>query len=155
MKSTGELAAAMYQKALRQTKAKSPNLEKICEILSEAKRLGSGEASYALATWYLQGNYFAKNLKKGTKLLILAARDGVPEACFDLAVSYEKGIVVEKNIAKAHELYLEAALSGDADARYSMYRLYWHGIGVKRNRKIAELWFPRKKGEKAGVKFKN
>jgi TPR repeat protein len=129
-----------YLKALSFAKEKSPDLERVSELLFKAKEQGSGEAAYALATWYLQGNYFKKNLKKGTQLLKLAAKAGVPLACFDLGVSFETGIVVSKNNEKAFHLYMEAALRGDGTARKEVARCLWHGIGTPKNRVLAHLW---------------
>lgn len=135
-----DIAKTRYEKALRLARSKSQNLEKISKLLAESAELGSGEAAYALATWYLHGNYFKTNLQKGTRLLRSAAKSGVPLACFDLAVSYEKGIILDQNFEKAFQLYMEASLRGDIAARKEVARCLWHGIGTPKNRTLANLW---------------
>lgn len=136
-------ANLLYKSALVLARRKEPNNVEIVRLLTSAHSLGSGDATYALATWYLHGTHYAKNAKKGTVLLKKAARMCIASACFDLAVSYEKGIVVEKNKERAFALYLEAALRGDGDAKKQVARCFWHGVGVTKNRIVADLWAER------------
>jgi uncharacterized protein len=133
-------AARLYRKALRLAKMQSPDFPKIANMLRDAGKLGSGEATYALATWYLHGEYFDKDLKKGTRLLRVSAKQKVPAACYDLAVSYEMGIVVKKDPERAFQLYMEAAMRGDNASNREVARCLWHGIGTSKNRVLADLW---------------
>lgn len=133
-------ASKIYLAALKQAQSGKVANDVIARKLVEAHRLGSADASNALALWHLQGTHFKKDVRKAVPFLRRAAKAGIAEACFNLALCYERGEGVEKDVEVAFNLYLEAALRGDLDAQEQVYRCYWWGIGVKRNRRIADLW---------------
>ncbi len=133
-------AATQYRKALRIARQEGAKYEKVFELLEQSMKMGSADATYAVATWYLHGTHVAPDIVKGTNLLKRAVRMGNSSACFDLASSFERGLGVTKDTAKAFDLYLEAALRGDQSAYREVARCYWHGIGTRRNRIIADLW---------------
>lgn len=133
-------AKRIYRSALSKTKQEGFDTAEVARLLAQAAKLGSEDATYALATWYLHGKHFHADLDKGTRLLTKAARLGSAPACYDLAVSFEKGLGVAQDHEMAFQLYLEAALRGDTEAKKQVVRCIWHGIGTRKNRKLAEVW---------------
>lgn len=138
-----------YTKALKLAQSKQYDANKVIRLLNEAIDEGSGEAMYALATWYLFGKHVDKDLAKGNQLLSEAVEKCIPEACFYLAISYERGWGVEKNLYQAFFLYVKGALYGEAECFEEVGRCYYFGIGVRQDRKLAEIWY--EKGERLGV----
>jgi uncharacterized protein len=147
-------APRLLSKAVKLAKSKSPNNQVVFELLQQASKAGSGEATYAIGTWYLHGKYVDTNLKKAIVFLRRASRAGFPAACFDLALCYEQGVAVEKDLSKAFELYMEAALRGDVDGYSALYRCYWHGVGTTRNRVLANLWEDKRESLVKDIKLK-
>lgn len=142
MKNNSNLATAkkLYLSALRDARKKSFNKKITAGKLLEASRLGSNEATYALASWYLHGTHFDQNIPKGIRLLKAASRVGNASACFDLAYSFEVGVGVTKNLERAFQLYMEASMRGDKESTRHVARCLWHGIGTLKNRALADLW---------------
>ena len=133
----------LYDTALKEMSKQSPNKKKVVELLNKSIDSGNPKAAYALATWYLHGEYVEKDLSKGIMLLKRASDKNVPEACYDLAICYEKPEGVTENLEKAFELYLRAALHGDKQSFYEVGRCYYHGIGVVKDEEIADIWLER------------
>ena len=73
----------LYYKALHLAKQDDCNYHDVLHLLNESIRLGNKKASYALATWYLNGFHVRKNYKKGFSLLQNAIQGG-PENNFTL-----------------------------------------------------------------------
>jgi TPR repeat protein len=136
-------ATTLYEAALSKASKPNADLASVAEILTKAMNLGSVEATYALATWYLFGKHFRKSYVKGCVLLRKAASAGSRDAMFDLAVSYEGGLGVQKSEKKAYEYFLGAALRGDGKAIFNVGRCTYYGIGVPRDRRVARLWLDR------------
>ena len=141
--------ADLYDKALSEMSKKNPNKEKVFKWLTQSMEGGNAEASYALATWYLHGEYVEKDISKATILLKRAVDKNIPNACYDLAISYEKSCGVSKDLKKAFELYVRAALYGDSQSFYEVGRCYYHGIGVEKNESLADIWL--EKAENLGI----
>jgi uncharacterized protein len=133
----------LYKRALEL--AQQPQVDPILTLaaLKEAAAAGSGNAIYALATWYLFGKNVDVDLLRAVRLLKQAVKAKIPKAYFDLAVCYEKGAGTKKNDQKAIEHYINAALTGDAQAIHAVGRCYWHGIGRDRDRRVAKIWLDR------------
>lgn len=141
-----------YKKALKIAQQEKYNQKQVYDLLLEAISENSGDAMYALATWYLFGEYVVKNYKTGNQLLERATQLHIPQACFDLAISYEKGIGIEKNFAKAFSLYVKGALYGDNGSFEDVGRCYNYGIGVQENKDLAQIWY--EKAESLGVELR-
>jgi uncharacterized protein len=142
------LAKKLYSSALRAAKKKSFDKKKTSTKLLVASKLGSAEATYALASWYLNGTHFDQNIPKGIRLLKAARKAGVASACFDLAYSFEVGAGVTKNLEQAFQLYMEASMRGDEESTRHVARCLWHGIGTMKNRALADLWGQKIKKER-------
>lgn len=137
-------ANELVEKARNLALQESPDYEKAYNLLLEAHNIGSAEATYAIATWYLHGgNYLDKDYTKGTQYLKKAAEKYWPAALYDLAISYERGLYVKKNRTKAFHLYLQAAIREDAGAISEVARCYYYGIGTRKNRVLANIWYDR------------
>jgi TPR repeat protein len=160
MKNIGKLSLAsnaraakkLYQEALREMTTGSRDVAKARHSLQEASRLGSDDASYALATWYLFAVGVKRDYRKAVALLRRAAKGRVASAHFDLAVCYERGHGVRRNLRKAFDSYCIAAELGDHAALYEVGRCYFWGIGTKRNRSIGRALtsFESERKEKVG-----
>jgi TPR repeat protein len=131
----------LYDLAIRESKKKNRDDEKIFGILNESLEEGDARAAYSLGTWYLQGKFVKKNLRTAIQLIKIAAKAKVSDALFDLAVCYEQGIGVKKNEKLAIENYLQAAFYGDAQAHHEVGLCYLYGVGVEKDKRIAEIWF--------------
>ena len=140
-----------YEKALRLAKKKNPDNKRVFDLLNKAIKEDCGEASYALATWYLFGEYVEKDLSKAVMLLQKAAKHNIANACFDLALSYETGQGIDQDFTKAFQFYLRGALYGDCDCFAQVGRCYQQGIGIHKSHSIAEIWF--EKAEFLGVEL--
>jgi len=119
--------------------ADSESLDRALALLREAAKKGSGEADYAIGTWYGFGKHLPQSDEKAVRRFKRAARKKHGPAMFNLAFSYETGRGVPKDLARAFGLYVQAAQEGDLEAADSVYRCLYHGIGVARNRPLAEL----------------
>jgi hypothetical protein len=113
------------------------NTDRLASLLLKSHKEGDGRATYALATWYIHGEFFDVNAKKAFRLLREASKKGIRDAIFDLAHAYEIGFGVAKSESKAFGLYLEAARKGDTDAVEEVVRCIFYGIGVSKNRSLA------------------
>ena len=88
----------LVQQARELTIQKNPDFEKAYALLLQAYEAGSAEATYAIATWYLHGQYLKTDFRIGTKYLKKAANQNWPDALYDLAISYEGGLHVKKRV---------------------------------------------------------
>ena len=133
---------AEYDRALKLTQKKIPDLAGAHILLEQAYRNGDARAAYALGTWALHGAepYVKRNLKHAVRLLKEAASAGVREARYDLAVCYQRGEGVAKNESRAFELYLSAALQGDVDSIVEVARCFKYGYGVERNNRAFKVF---------------
>ncbi|WP_439568603.1 tetratricopeptide repeat protein [Sphingopyxis sp.] len=135
-----------YAKALDICRREKPDFLQAHDLLVEAKKMGDLRATYALATWYLNGNDFIeRDEKKGVSLLKSLETSNIPEALFDLAVSYDYGKFVRKNQKKAFSLYMRAALLGDTASCDQLSQYYSEGKIVPYDMKLAEAWKLRSK----------
>lgn len=139
-----------YKIALQEISKKNPDTNKAFSELTKAMESGDGEATYALATWYLHGAYVDKDLPRAIMLLNNAANKNVPSACFDLAIAYETSDGVPEDLEKAFKLYVKAALYGDEQSFHEVGRCYFHGIGTDEDKKLADIWL--EKAESVGIK---
>lgn len=136
----------LYYKALHLAKQENYDYHDVFRLLNESIRLGNKKASYALATWYLNGFHVKKNYKKGFSLLQYAVQGGTEnnftlykEALSDIAVCYELGNGVQKDKQKAYYYYLLAALNGDEQAKQELSRCLYYGIGIQKDVKLSSL----------------
>lgn len=117
------------------------DLKAVERLLREADSEGDSRATFALASWYLNGTpHTRKNLKLGTSLLMKAARLENPEALLNLGWAYETGTGVKPNLQQAFRLYLQSALSDNAEAMYQVSRMFAHGLGTERDLKLARMF---------------
>lgn len=136
----------LYYKALHLAEEEDYNYQDVLHLLNESIRLGNKKASYALATWYLNGFNVRKDYKKGFSLLQNAIQGGrennfilYKNALLDIAVCYELGNGVQKDKQKAYYYYLLAALNGDEQAKQELSRCLYHGIGIKKDEDLSLL----------------
>ena len=116
-------------------------LDRALALLRQAARNGSGEADYAIGTWYAFGKGLPRNDEKAVRHFKRAARKKYSPALFNLGVAYETGRGgVRKDPTHAFKLYVQAARQGDFEAANSVYRCLYHGIGVARSKLAAELF---------------
>lgn len=137
-------AEVLYSKALRLAhSAGSP--ERVLHLLNGALEAGSGDAAYALATWYLHGKppLVSRNLRKALALFRVAAKAGVASALYELAVCYQQGEGVKRDAGRAFQYYLQAALKGDADAVVEVARCFKYGYGIERNSAASRVFLKR------------
>jgi hypothetical protein len=135
----------LYQSALDEMKKEHPNKKFVFSLLNKAHESGDIRATYAIATWYLFGEYVKKDIKKAIPLLRKSADSDNPEAIYDLAICYEEGNGVKKDLNKAFELYLKSALLNDSNSINEVGRCYYYGIGISRDLRLAQIWFERAK----------
>ena len=107
-------AKRLYNQALKEALKKTPNLPKVMQLLNNSIELGSCEASYALATWYLHGHNVKKNYKRAVLLLNKAIEGNILDALFDLAICYEKGTGVKQNKKKKDWQFFKHCQSYDS-----------------------------------------
>lgn len=136
----------LYYKALRLAEQEDYDYHDVLHLLNESIRLGNKKASYALATWYLNGIHVRKNYKKGFSLLQKAIQGGTEnnftlykDALSDIAVCYELGNGVQKDKQKAYYYYFLAALNGDLQAKQELSRCLYYGIGIKKDVELSSL----------------
>lgn len=135
---------AEYNKATKEAQKDKADLVAVLALLERAIELGSHDAQYALATWYLFGKGVKRDYTKAVKLLRKCA-NSVANASYDLAVCYEKGKGVEQDKATAFQYYMQSALLGDNQAYFEVGRCFFYGIGVKKNRSLGGLWIEKAK----------
>lgn len=136
----------LYYKALHLAEQEDYDYHEVLRLLNEAVRLGNKKASYALATWYLNGFHVRKNYRKGFSLLQVAVQGGAEknftlykDALSDIAVCYELGNGVQKDEQKAYYYYVLAALSGDDQAKQELSRCLYFGIGITKDVELSYL----------------
>lgn len=136
----------LYYKALHIAEQESYDYNEVLQLLNESIQYGNKKASYALASWYLNGFHIRKNYKKAFSLLKNAVEGGdengftlYKDALFDIAVCYELGNGVDKDPHKAFHYYLLAAFSGDAQALKEISRCVYYGIGVSRDKVLSSV----------------
>jgi TPR repeat protein len=142
-------AEKLYTLALEEMKGVNPNIKNVLNNLNQAYNLGSMDACYALATWFLHGTHVKKDMKKAISLLKISAAKKHSDALYDLAVCYEEGKGIEKDERKAFLSYLEAALYGDDQSNYEVGRCYYYGVGIIEDKQIAGVWLD--KAESLGI----
>lgn len=135
-----------YYKALRLASQDSYSSKNVIQLLEMSILQGNRKASYALASWYLNGFNVRKNYKKAFNLLQKAVQGGpekgfdmYKDALLDVAVCYELGNGTDKDPQKAFYYYLLAAKNGDLQALKELSRCFFYGIGVAKDRKISSL----------------
>ena len=135
-------AKALLERAgrLALKSADSESLDKAVVLLREAAGKGSGEAEYALGTWYGFGKHLPQNDAKAIRHFKRAARKKYGPAMFNLAFSYETGRGLPKDLTRAFSFYVQAAREGDAEAADSVCRCLYYGIGIARSKPLAELF---------------
>lgn len=136
----------LYYKALHLAEQEAYDYHDVLRILNESIELGNKKASYALATWYLNGFHVRKNYKKGFSLLQISVQGGqendfisYKDALTDIAVCYELGNGVQKDKRKAYYYYFLAALNGDMQAKQELSRCLYYGIGVTKDVELSSL----------------
>ncbi len=139
-----------YTVALEMMNAENPDKELVFYLLTDAHESRDPQATYALSTWYLHGEYVDKDMAKAIALLSAAADQNVPSALYDLAVCYENGEGVESDSRESFQLYLKAALRGDEQSVYEVGRCYYYGFGIAEDRVLADIWLDR--AEELGIK---
>lgn len=97
-------------------------LDQAMENYLHAIALGSGDAMYALAVLYLNGQYGEDNEASGVPLLEQASAIGHDDATVYLAHLHYAGEVVDKDLNTARRLYARAAADGNPYARKSYAR---------------------------------
>lgn len=134
-------AKALLERAgrLALKSADGAGLDKAVALLREAARKGSGEADYALGTWYGFGKHLPQNDKQAIRHFKRAARKKYGPAMFNLAFSYETGRGLPKDLTRAFSFYVQAAREGDAEAADSVCRCLYNGIGIAGNKPLAKL----------------
>jgi TPR repeat protein len=134
-----------YEIALSEMYTKSPDIPHVLKLLREASSEGSRDASYALASWYLNGKapWIEKDPRKAIPLLEDAAKANNPDAAYDLAWCLETGEGIARDVRRAFELYLTAALWGHEQAVYETSRCFFYGIGAACDKDVARIWMDR------------
>ena len=113
---------------------------RVVKLLTQAVKLGSVEAEYALGDLYTRGVYIKKDEPKGAKYWMKASRHGHKTASYNLGVTFEVGVGVPVDKERAFRYHMLASMQGDDSAPFEIYRMLYHGIGVTRDRELAEAW---------------
>lgn len=136
----------LYYKALHLAEQEDYDYHEVLHLLNESIKSGNKKASYALATWYLNGFHIRKNYKKAFQLLQIAVEGGAEDgfilykdALTDIAVCYELGNGVKKDKHKAYYYYFLAALNGDIQAKQELSRCLYYGIGITKDEELSSL----------------
>ena len=136
----------LYYKALHLAEQDFYDYREVLQLLNESILLGNKKASYALASWYLNGFHVRKNYKRAFSLLKIAVEGGsengftlYKDALSDIAVCYELGNGVEKDLHKAFHYYLLSAFSGDTQALKEISRCLYYGIGVSKDEELSSI----------------
>lgn len=91
------------------------DMKKCLETYQAAAELGSAEAEYAVALFYLSGGIVAQDLKEGTARLRAAAEKGSVPARVYLGNLYEQGVFYKADPEKADVWYRNAARVSKVD----------------------------------------
>jgi TPR repeat protein len=110
------------------------DLPKCLACYREAAKLGSAEAEYSVALFYLSGGVVVQDLKEGAARLRAAADGGYLPAKVYLANLYELGVHFAADSAKADVWYRSAARAADvtADAQSLEYAKAMADLGCAR-----------------------
>jgi TPR repeat protein len=110
------------------------DLEKCFACYREAAKLGSAEAEYSVALFYLSGGVVAQDLKDGAARLRVAADGGYLPAKVYLANLYELGVHFAADPTKADVWYRSAARAAGitADAESPEYAKAMADLGCAR-----------------------
>ena len=110
------------------------DLPKCLACYREAAKLGSAEAEYSVALFYLSGGLVAQDLKEGAARLRVAADGGYLPAKVYLANLYELGVHFAEDPAKADVWYRSAARAAGvtADAQSPDYAKAMADLGCAR-----------------------
>jgi TPR repeat protein len=110
------------------------DLQKCFACYSEAAKLGSAEAEYSVALFYLSGGVVPQDLKEGAARLRVAADGGYLPAKVYLANLYELGVHFAADPSKADVWYRSAARAAaiTADAESSEYAKAMADLGCAR-----------------------
>lgn len=92
------------------------DMKKCLETYQAAADLGSAEAEYAVALFFLSGGIVAQDLKEGTARLRAAAEKGSIPARVYLGNLYEQGVFYKADPEKADVWYRNAARVSKLDA---------------------------------------
>lgn len=136
----------LYYKALHLAEQESYDYREVIRLLKKSIQYGNKKASYALASWYLNGFHVRKDYKKAFPLLKNAVEGEYEkgfilykDALSDIAVCYELGNGVDRDLHKAFHYYLLAAFSGDAQALKEISRCLYYGIGVSKDEELSSV----------------
>lgn len=99
-----------------------------------------GNAQYAIALLYWQGNGVEQDYEQAVKWLRLAIASGQTEAQLKLGYLYWEGKGVDKDEVEARKRFLTAAEYGYIDAQYNLGMMYLLGIGGSYNAAKAKYW---------------
>lgn len=140
-----EVGSQLYAAALKEATASPPDFAAALNLLEKAIAAGSGEAAYALSTWYSHGKqpYVPVDEMRAAELLKVAVDAGIRDAMYDLAVSYEDGLGVPQDLKAAFRYFLEAAIRGDAESVFNVGRCLYYGIGTQVDSAQSEIWIRR------------
>src|SRR5580692_2998402 len=110
------------------------DLPKCLACYREAAKLGSAEAEYSVALFYLSGGVVAQDLKEGAARLRAAADGGYLPAKVYLANLYELGVHFAEDSTKADVWYRSAARAAEikADAQSPEYAKAMADLGCAR-----------------------
>ena len=135
------LESSVYEQALAMCEQEQPNTKGAYRLLVQASEEGDSRATYALATWYLFGNYAVpKDEHKAVHILKSLVDSNIAESLFDLAVSFDYGKGVRRNSKTAFSLYMRAAILGDSSSCDQISQFYSEGKVVPYDRKLSEAW---------------
>jgi uncharacterized protein len=114
------------------------------EWFEKASAQGDAQATYALATIYMEGSGVSKNQVKAIELLSKAAERGVASAQLDLAMALYEGTGTTKDYGRALDWLIAAAVQDDfesARARNAVGAFFEFGYGVDRDPVLAYAWY--------------
>ena len=136
----------LYYKALHLAEQESYDHREVLRLLNESAKYGNKKASYALASWYLNGFHVRKSYKKALPLLQTAVQGGpengftlYKDALSDIAVCYELGNGAPKDTRKAFCYYLLAAFNGDSQSVKEVSRCLYYGIGTSKDTALSSI----------------
>lgn len=128
------------------------NLYKVKSLLEEARDEGDLRATYAISTWYLNGNKIIEvDEDKGVGLLLGISSCNIAEANFDLGFAYDTGRVVEQDDMRAFSYYMKAGLLGDSEACSQVSQFYREGKVVPFDENLAAAWEERSKQDEVDI----
>lgn len=139
-KTMSKEAKQMFEKALKLSQESPPDFEAAFKNLLDAHEANSGEASYALGSWYLHGRHVEHDISTAVEYWLSGAKLNNIDSLTELAKYYENEEYCCQDMSKSLGYYIKAALLGDAASMYDVGRIYYHGIGVNEDKFIAEVW---------------